>query len=372
MPEKLEKRLYDRFLVNTVNNYSQASKNKIKDLMIKKSIVTVDEQISFGEDVQNIYIGEKNIDTFVKSSISEHNLAYFYEYWKYTKLYKYSIPLYFEGDIKNAIEQNTSSIHKFDFQMHDSLMYQFGTSIDESLCSYYEEGSYIYLKLLIQKNYPDPVTYEAIDYRYPIILAIQQDLNLIEIRYDSLKFDRYSSNNTQVYIMSMVSDVIKWIKENLGIKIFSINALKTIDILKEDTSGKVKIFKQLMELKSGGSAELQASNTSDCVLPFIGELRELMEENEKLFDSSPEIARLITNYLEEKEATSNYPYIYAKWINPVASECYVVKIIFESYINNLVLLQHITSNCKLLRMERMNNAIEYLFQSGSFVQGKEL
>lgn len=84
MPEKLEKRLYDRFLVNTVNNYSQASKNKIKDLMIKKSIVTVDEQISFGEDVQNIYIGEKNIDTFVKSSISEHNLAYFYEYWEYT------------------------------------------------------------------------------------------------------------------------------------------------------------------------------------------------------------------------------------------------------------------------------------------------
>ena len=127
-----------------------------------------------------------------------------------------------------------------------------------------------------------------------------------------------------------------------------------------------------MELKSGAVAELQTSESGDYVLPFIGELRELIDENEALFDNSPKIKELLIDYLNDKEATSSYPYIYVKWIKLVDSQSYIVKIVFPSPMRNMLQMQHITAKCTNLRKERMNDAIEYLFTSGSFMQGKEL
>ena len=74
----------------------------------------------------------------------------------------------------------------------------------------------------------------------------------------------------------------------------------------------------------------------------------------------------------EKEATASYPYIYVKWVKPVESQSYIVKITFEYFNGRYTLLQHITGNCKQLEMGRMNDAIEYLCQSSSFVKGDKI
>ena len=107
-------------------------------------------------------------------------------------------------------------------------------------------------------------------------------------------------------------------------------------------------------------------------MPFLGELRELIEENEELFSESQEIKQLLLQYLNEKEATASYPYIYVKWIKPVETLSYIVKITFDYFEGKYTLLQHITGNCKDLGMERMNDAIKYLSKSGSFVKGEEI
>lgn len=147
------------------------------------------------------------------------------------------------------------------------------------------------------------------------------------------------------------------------------------DIIKEvnnKQNSDVKMYKQMMELSTGGSAELTASESADYVLPFIGEIKELIDENEDLFNESDEIKQLLMQYLNEKEATASYPYIYVKWVKPVESQSYVVKITFDYFNNKYTLLQHITGNCKDLGMGRMNDAIEYLCKSGSFVKGEEI
>ena len=106
--------------------------------------------------------------------------------------------------------------------------------------------------------------------------------------------------------------------------------------------------------------------------PFIGEIRELIDENEDLFNEAIEIKQLLIQYLNDKEATASYPYIYVKWVKPVESQSYIVKITFDYLSRRYTLLQHITGGCKDLGMERMNHAIEYLFKSGSFVKGKKI
>lgn len=107
-------------------------------------------------------------------------------------------------------------------------------------------------------------------------------------------------------------------------------------------------------------------------MPFIGEIRELIDENEELFKEAEEIKQLFLQYLTEKEATASYPYIYVKWVKPVESQRYIVKITFDYFNNKYTLLQHITGNCTDLGMGRMNDAIEYLCKRGSFVKGEKI
>ena len=145
-----------------------------------------------------------------------------------------------------------------------------------------------------------------------------------------------------------------------------------IKIVNDKQNEDVKMYKQMMQMSSGGAAELTAAESSDYVLPFIGEIRELIDENEDLFNEAPEIKQLLTQYLNDKEATASYPYIYVKWVKPVESQSYIVKITFDYLSRRYTLLQHITGGCKDLGMERMNDAIKYLCESGSFAKGEKI
>lgn len=128
----------------------------------------------------------------------------------------------------------------------------------------------------------------------------------------------------------------------------------------------------MMELSSGGSAELTASEEKDSVMPFIGELRELIDENDELFARNNEIRQLLLGYLHEKEATASYPYIYIKRVKPVESDSYILKITFDYYFGAYTALQHQTGVCRDLGMGRMNDAIKYLCESGSFTKGDHI
>ena len=105
---------------------------------------------------------------------------------------------------------------------------------------------------------------------------------------------------------------------------FLCDGSNTIAVINGKKDESTKIYKQMMELSSGGSAELTASEERDLVMPFIGEIRELIDENEELFSRSAEISELLLNYLNEKEKTANYPYIYIKRVKPVETDSYVV------------------------------------------------
>lgn len=231
------------------------------------------------------------------------------------------------------------------------------------------ENEKIFIKFVLQKVYVQPDTYEQIVYRYPIIIYIDTTINMLEVRYDSMRYGEQFDNEAYAKI---VITCIEWIKDNLGISLFCCEHSDTIKIINDTQNTDVRMYKQMMELKSGGSAELTASENADYVLPFIGELRELIDENEELFGEADEIKQLLLQYLNEKEATASYPYIYVKWVKPVEPQSYIVKLTFDYFNGKYTLLQHITGNCKDLGMGRMNDAIEYLSKSGSFVKGEKI
>ncbi len=108
------------------------------------------------------------------------------------------------------------------------------------------------------------------------------------------------------------------------------------------------------------------------VLPFIGEIRELIDENEDLFSEADEVKQLLLQYLNEKRSNCKLSIHICKMGKTSRKQSYIVKITFDYFNNRYTLLQHITGSCKDLGMGRMNDAIEYLSVSGSFVKGEEI
>ena len=158
----------------------------------------------------------------------------------------------------------------------------------------------------------------------------------------------------------------------MQLKIYRCSDKQFLKVVKSDTVKEVKIFKQMMDMGSSGSAELTASQDEDYILPFIGEIQELIDENEELFNQNKEIKDLLQEYIKEKEATASYPYVYLLWKKAVISKGFIVKVTFSYFDGMYIQLQHITGTCTDFSMERMNDAIDFFGSSGAFVKGEEL
>jgi hypothetical protein len=334
--------------------------------------ITFEEQRKINDDEDTLFFESKrDFKGIISKTTTSKNFIGFYEEIEYKKLYKYSVPLYYEPS-ENPLQEalNDKKITLFERKEY-TPDYVIDRVLGEATPVAYEEDGKLFVKFVLQKAYIHSETFEQIDYRYPIVIYINPSINMLEIRYDSMRYSYNEQVDRDAY-SKIVSYCIDWIKSNLGLKLFACEHTDTIKIINDIQNTEVRMYKQMMEMKSGGSAELTASENGDYLLPFIGEIRELIDENEELFSEAIEVKQLLLQYLNEKEATASYPYIYVKWVKPVETQSYIVKITFDYFNGKYTLLQHITGSCKDLGMGRMNDAIEYLSKSGSFVKGEEI
>ena len=69
-------------------------------------------------------------------------------------------------------------------------------------------------------------------------------------------------------------------KEALNLTLYVCDHANVIDVVNDKNDSTVHMYKQMMEMPSGSAAELKAAEGRDAVLPFVGELRELISEND--------------------------------------------------------------------------------------------
>lgn len=372
MRSPMDENTYLGFYTSTVLGCSKAVINNICLKLMAERMIVCDSQIAMEDLPDAVYFenkrDQKRIITETTSSI---RFAGFYEEWEFSKLYKYSVPLFYElhpsKDLKTLFV--TKGVKQFEKGKYSPIMV-LNTTLRESDPMFWEHEGKLYIKFVLQKSYYKEEPFEQVDYRYPVVLFFDPDRAAIEIRYDAV---RYSSEivATGGYDV-LVEECIKWMQEYLGLELFKCEHKAFIPTINDKNNSEVIIYRQMMEMSSGGSAELTASEGRDYCLPFIGEIRELIEENGAMFDDAEDIKSLLLNYLADKEATANYPYVYVKWVEPVESQSYVVKVTFDYLKQKYTLLQHITGMCKDLGMRRMNNAIQYLCDHGSFVKGEKV
>lgn len=368
----MDEKTFLEFYKNTVLCCSNNLQRFICKLLEDEHRITYEEQTKIGDSESTVFFeSKKDFKNIIVNTTTNRDFIDFYEELEFIKLYKYSVPFFYQ--LKDESQRIEEVLEKNGFEFFKPEEYQpkyiLDTTLKEAMPLVWDNDDILFIKFVLQKSYAQIENFERIDYRYPIIIFIDKKNKFLEIRYDALRYRELF--DSEIY-SKMVNDCLIWLHEKLNLEIYICTHKDTIKIINDKQNADVKMYKQMMEMKSGASAELTASENTDYVLPFIGEIKELIDENEDLFNDAEEVKQLLLQYLNEKEATASYPYIYVKWVKPVETQSYIVKITFDYFGGKYTLLQHITGNCKDLGMGRMNDAIKYLCESGSFVKGEKI
>ena len=75
-------------------------------------------------------------------------------------------------------------------------------------------------------------------------------------------------------------------------------------------------------------------------------------------------------HFSDERFKASYPYVYLMWKKAVVLKKFIVKVTFSYFENSYIQLRHITGNCTDVRMERMNDAIQYFGSSGALIKGE--
>lgn len=372
----MEQNVFCSFYRNTVLSYPKNIQNRFCKRLVDKNIITNDEA---SEKFESVLFVPKKQDTEVTIGQLAEDItyAYVFEELEFTKLYKYSIPLMYEyktdtDNINKIIDNLSKTLSVLEFKTDKTFVpeYDIADELSKATPLYMKDGSNYCIKFVIQQDFIT-AEFDTIDYRYPIIIYINTEEKLLDIRFDGLKY-KLEGQSPIEWFNKIYKDCASWIEEKLNVTIFKCDNCNMYESIKADKTGKVKICRQMMTLATGGSADLKAADNEDNpTLPFVDEIRELINENAALFEKSSEIKALLTKYIDDKEDTADYPYIYIKCINEIASQNFLVKIT-SSYVCGNMTLQYLSGSNNKMGMERMNYVIGFLKKIDAITKGESI
>lgn len=153
--------------------------------------------------------------------------------------------------------------------------------------------------------------------KYVVLVRIDSERKILEVRFDKVKFDYKPSENFYSYL---IDEVLGRLQTLLGIEIETIDFKSLIYFIKENKDD-VNII--AMKLKRNGTvAHLDSFENEEFIIPILGELKNLIDSNNELFIKNQECAdikELLTNFIEEIEVTSDLPNAKLRWINELIS-----------------------------------------------------
>lgn len=287
-------------------------------------------------------------------------VKHIYEHWEFIKDYKYSV--LFNCDNFEQLWSKTSSISSIkNNQYEHNYTYKFNDYESFQTPIKYDSGTYRFLKFNLAFSAIHPQTGEELLLKYPFIIVIHQKLKVIEFRFDVLKRAFIDGKNYENTIYAnLVEFALKYVQEKFEIELSSLSLDFMINECKQQNS-EVKLIAQYMKLPTGGNAELNVGNNQEYILPFIGELKNLMIEHNSELETVPTFKDALNQFMFEMEEMSDYPWIEVLWENDIKTRSIHVKFIFNYMNKDYCLLQHYSSNT-LVGMERMNYVVQYIIE----------
>lgn len=345
---------YLEYLEKTAEAYPNKVKNYLVRQFLKNGIATkqmdTDGQLCF-DGMEMIDISDKSLTEQLMMCIRQSKRAVHYlEKWEFVKDYKYSV-LFTCENFEETLEQ-VKSIKPLDDEYENEYLF---TNFAKPLS--YETDEYFILKFNLAYAALHPLTQEEFLVKYPFLVVFHKNGNIIEFRFDVLKRVFLSDKREQTVYSDLISKMIHYFEEQYSCILQPLNLDFMVNVCKTDET--VKLIAQYMKLANGGNAQLEVGNNQEYVLPLIGELRSLLNDNQNELDKVPEFRDALDQFMFEMEEMSDYPWIELLWENEIKTRGIHVKFVFNYMNNAYCLIQHYYSNV-LIGMERMNYVVKYI------------
>lgn len=200
---------------------------------------------------------------------------------------------------------------------------------------------------------------------YPILCLLNPENLTLEIRYEKAK--GYISNREDGFYIKKIEEVKSKIEELLGIELLAINLSPIVKYIKETLSesedNEIAVSAQALEYHTGSKAVLDTGNNDNMILPLIGNLKDILKNNEALFDANNEtreIQAMLEDIILEAEYLSDHPWITLAWKNDVKSKVLKVKFLFNYQGQDFSVLQYYGNNAD---SERMSYVTQFIFDN---------
>lgn len=200
---------------------------------------------------------------------------------------------------------------------------------------------------------------------YPIICFLNPETNMIEIRFEKVK--GYISSGDSGFYVKKIEEVKQKLEALLGVELLAINLSSIVKYIKETLNdseeNEVAVSAQALEYHTGSKAVLDSGNNDNMILPLIGNLRDILKNNEELFDSTSEtkqIQEMLEEIILEAEYLSDHPWISLAWKNDVKSKILKVKFLFNYHGQDFSVLQYYGNNAD---SERMSYVTQFIFDN---------
>lgn len=319
------------YIYGTICNSGKASLRRLVNNLVDDGIATRRKKSKDGEQ---IYIGEMSDVEGVQLCLeSQPDTIKQIENWEFNNFYRYSSLFDIQGfsiETLNSLEKEGKIIPHEKIAGHEEL---YVTTMKPSVRNNNNE---ILLKFNL-KIQAENVVNEIIKRKYSIVVLIKQEEHILEIRFNPL--ERIFDKNRFRYVYSALA----WLREYLSIKVTPIDFRETTEYLKVNgNQNKIVLSGEDMRMSSGGKATIDVGNDEKQILPFIGELKEIIKNNEQLFQKAPEIKKILEDFIYEKENMSDFPWVKFRFQHIDAE----VKFIFDYDAEGMCLLQHLYSHLK--------------------------
>ena len=106
MRSPMDQETFLSFFKNTIVGCSNSLLKNICNLLEEQKRITFEQQRSFDDNEDMLYFESKaDLKRIIIETTMNIKFTDFYEYWEFIKLYKYSVPLFFEcADSKEIIK----------------------------------------------------------------------------------------------------------------------------------------------------------------------------------------------------------------------------------------------------------------------------
>lgn len=339
----------------TITTYNGKAKKELLKIYKEHKIAKKKEKQLNLFDTDAVEIDENDInETLIKCFQNNIESIRLFEKFNLEKGYKYAI-LYKTNNIKEKL-------NIFESIPNINYNYKIQELSNNLRCPIkYENGNK--LMLLFNKKYEafHPENGTTLKLKYPIVVVFHIDIDIVEFRFDSIKRVFIGIDRDQNIYYKLVKEITKYITENYNINLIPIPLEKIVPIASENKFNEIRLCTQHMNFRNGGKAQLKTGNDGKYIMPFVGELKNIIYELDKELSKCPNVKTKLQQFITDKEVTSEYPLAEIDFLDKTGNERKNNRVKFTfNYMNSGLCLISYYYNELLLGMERMNDVTNFI------------